>query len=207
MKKNSKIVGIVLGIIAAMLIIAFLIPPVAKGLRAVWRWGFDDEPLVWKKSNNEIPDLKIEVSAEANASASCNGNDCTAKDTVEETIASGDPCLTTAKSFGIPDDMADYICTMPQNNPNAPEQMDSKEKITFGSITFDSETRVWVLRNFIVPSAANYSFDHSGRERRILGAGFYTGAALSPVNDLPFVVCYDTTSEGCIPPHNIQFFD
>ncbi|MDD4382071.1 MAG: hypothetical protein PHE21_01860 [Candidatus Dojkabacteria bacterium] len=185
----KKFWAIFVVVIASLVILGIVSPLMWR----YWVWGFDI---------NKSEDVTTEVQASANASASCN---IEAEEKVVE-AEEGDQCFVQAESLGIPTDIATYICTMPQNNQKAPEQMPSKSKVTFGSITFDSETRVWVLRNFIVPNQANYTFDHSGRERRILGAGFYTGSELSPVNGDMFKVCYDTTSDGCIPPYSIEFF-
>lgn len=80
------------------------------------------------------------------------------------------------------------------------------ERVTFGTITFDDESRVWILRNFIVPDRASYAYAY----RDVCGvtnAPFFTGAELSPVTGERFVVCLDTSSKWCQPPTEIQFFN
>lgn len=86
-------------------------------------------------------------------------------------------------------------------------RVESGAKVGYGTLTFDSETRVWVLSKFIVPSTACYAFDYSGREKGVENAPFFVGSELNPVNGKPFLVCYETTSANCIPPVEVLFFD
>lgn len=74
--------------------------------------------------------------------------------------------------------------------------------VPFGTITFDDEDRVWILRNFIVPPVANYSFSY--QYDTISSAPFFTGAELSPKTGKEFRICYNVTGE-CEPPVEIMF--
>jgi len=112
-------------------------------------------------------------------------------------------CLDRAAQIGAPINSA--ICTAPTSGSPA-VQVQSGSQVEFGTITFDSETRVWILQNFVVPSYANYSFDYTGREQSVLNAPFVTGSELNPVNNQPFTICWDVTSDGCVPPTEIEFF-
>ncbi len=119
-----------------------------------------------------------------------------------EASASAD-CLTRAKDIGAP--IGSPICNAPVSGAPA-QRMESGDKIGFGTITFDAETRVWILEKFIVPSYANYSYDYTGREFNVLDAPFVVGSELNPVNGEMFTICWDVVSEGCVPPTLIEFF-
>lgn len=112
-------------------------------------------------------------------------------------------CVAKAKTIGAP--LGSSICNAPISNDPVVRAV-SGDKIGFGTITFDAETRVWILEKFVVPSYANYSFDYTGREQYVLNAPFVVGSELSPVTGQPFEICWDTTSNGCIPPVKIEFF-
>lgn len=119
-------------------------------------------------------------------------------------VVVGVNCFERATLIGAP--VGSNVCKAPVSGaPAAPVQAGSH--VGFGTITFDAETRVWILENFIVPSTfASYSYDYTGREQNVLDAPFVTGGQLSPVNQQPFNICWDTTSNGCVPPTVIEFF-
>ena len=119
-------------------------------------------------------------------------------------VVVGVNCFERATLIGAP--VGSNVCKAPLSGaPAQPVQAGSR--VGFGSITFDSETRVWILENFIVPStSANYSYDYTGREQNVLDAPFVTGGQVSPVNQQPFNICWDVTSDGCVPPAAIEFY-
>lgn len=101
----------------------------------------------------------------------------------------------------------------PQTAPQVSEEyiapatrVESGAKVGYGTLTFDSETRVWILSKFVVPSTACYAFDYSGREKGVQNAPFYVGSELNPVDGKPFTICYDTTSVACKPPVEVTFY-
>ena len=116
---------------------------------------------------------------------------------------SGD-CVAKATTAGDPNKGSSICKDQTSSDPVA--RMQSGSKIAFGSITFDAESRVWILSNFVVPASSSYAFDYSGREQKILDAPFVVGSEMSPVTGKPFEICWDTTSNGCVPPVKIEFF-
>lgn len=111
-------------------------------------------------------------------------------------------CQTAAQKIGAP--IGSPICNKPVSD--APVlRATSGSKIDFGTITFDSETRVWILQNFVVPTAASYSFDYAGREQNVLSAPFVVGSEKNPVNGENFRICWNTEGD-CTPPVAIEFF-
>ena len=112
-------------------------------------------------------------------------------------------CLDRAKLIDAP--IGSSICKEPVSGSPA-LRVESGSQVVFGTITFDSETRVWILERFIVPSYANYSFDYNGREQNVLDAPFVVGSEKNPVDGENFQICWETESEGCIPPTKIEFF-
>jgi len=120
-----------------------------------------------------------------------------------------DSCLYQAGKLGIPTDIANTVCNGSEGKVS--EQLPSGTKVPFGTITFDCESRVWVLKNFTVPSVASYAFNYVNAERNLLSAPFLVGSELGwskdcKENNVPFVVCYNTTDDGCKLPESVNLF-
>lgn len=111
-------------------------------------------------------------------------------------------CQEAASKIGAP--IGSSICNKPLSGAPAARAQAGSE-IAFGTITFDSETRVWILQNFVVPTSSNYSFDYTGREQNVLTAPFVVGAEKNPVNGENFSICWNTEGD-CTPPVAIEFF-
>lgn len=111
-------------------------------------------------------------------------------------------CKAAAQEIGAP--IGSSICDKPVSDAPALRATSGSE-IAFGTITFDSETRVWVLENFVVPTAASYSYDYAGREQNVLSAPFVVGSEKNPVNGENFRICWNTEGD-CTPPVAIEFF-
>jgi hypothetical protein len=52
-------------------------------------------------------------------------------------------------------------------------------KSTFGTITFDCESRVWVLKELYSSFIASYAFSYENAERNLLNAPFLVGSELA----------------------------
>lgn len=120
-----------------------------------------------------------------------------------------DSCLYQAGKLGLPTDIANTVCNGSEGQVS--EQLTSGTKVPFGTITFDCESRVWVLKNFTVPSVASYAFNYKNAERNLLNAPFLVGSELGwskdcKENNVPFVVCYNTTDDGCKLPESVNLF-
>jgi hypothetical protein len=120
-----------------------------------------------------------------------------------------DSCLYQAGKLGLPTDIANTVCNGSEGQVS--EQLPSGTKVPFGTITFDCESRVWVLKNFTVPSIASYAFSYENAERNLLNAPFLVGSELGwskdcKENNVPFVVCYNTTDDGCKLPESVNLF-
>jgi len=89
-----------------------------------------------------------------------------------------------------------------QSSSARAERKQSGELVPFGTITFDNEDRVWILKNFIVPSVANYSYEYNSM-MDVSNAPFFIGAEMSPKTGQPFKKCYSLSGE-CEPPYPIQ---
>lgn len=118
-------------------------------------------------------------------------------------VQTGPTCEDRAKLINAP--IGSSICKAPVSGTPA-MRAQSGSQITFGTITFDAETRVWILEKFVVPSFASYAFDYNGREQNVLDAPFVVGSEKNPVDGQNFKICWDTTSDGCVPPTVIEFF-
>lgn len=118
-------------------------------------------------------------------------------------VVPGPTCEDRAKMINAP--IGSSICEAPTLGAPA-TRVQSGSQIVFGTITFDAETRVWILEKFVVPNYANYAYDYEGRESNVLDAPFVVGSELNPVNGEKFTICWETTSDGCVPPTEIQFF-
>ena len=84
-----------------------------------------------------------------------------------------DSCLYQAGKLGIPTDIANTVCNGSEGKVS--EQLPSGTKVPFGTITFDCESRVWVLKNFTVPSITGYACSYENGEGHWLNARFYVG--------------------------------
>lgn len=186
----SNTTKFILGGLIVALALSFLIPVIWKAGRsvypAVYGWAFGPD----KTATSAPATAETQVPAVSNPA-------------VQPVVVTSSDCLDRAAKLGAPINSA--ICTAPTSGLPA-MQVKSGSQVVFGTITFDSETRVWILQKFVVPSYANYSFDYSGREQSVLNAPFATGSELSPVNNKPFTICWDVTSNGCVPPTKIEFF-
>jgi len=115
-------------------------------------------------------------------------------------------CYAKAAGLGAPADAMKAICDPVPGTNGVSMRLTSGTKVSIGTITFDAEDRVWFLQDFVVPSMASYAFEYTGSERSIFDAPFVLGSELGWANDgtrVPFKICWDTTSEGCIPPTNL----
>lgn len=115
-------------------------------------------------------------------------------------------CAVKAQKLNVPEGMIETICAKQTNDTPPYRPNKSGVKIEIGTITFDAETRVWVLTKFVTPSQAKYAYDYEGRSQRILDSDFYYSET-NPVNGGPFIVCYNTTDPGCEPPYSIDIYN
>ena len=103
----------------------------------------------------------------------------------------------------IDDDIVHKLCS--KNGSEIPASVaQAGEKVSFGTLTFDNETRIWVLSNFIVPEES-YSFSYSdGREWALMDSALWTlegdSSNWGNINGEPFSICFDTTSVMCKTP-------
>jgi hypothetical protein len=112
-------------------------------------------------------------------------------------------CVKQAEEIGVPEDVIPAICEATPSGTGVSMRLPAGTKVEIGTITFDAENRVWFLQDFVVPSMASYAFEYAGSERAIFDAPFVTGSELGWAKDgtrVPFTICWDVTSEGCIPP-------
>ena len=66
------------------------------------------------------------------------------------------------------------------------------EEIGYGTITWDAETRVWILEDFVCDGPYCYTYDACrDPEAAIELQPFYLGYELSPVTGEKFDLCYD----------------
>lgn len=111
-------------------------------------------------------------------------------------------CVERAKLLGAP--VGSAVCTAVTLDKPA-IRVQTGSKVAFGTITFDAETRVWILENFTVPSFANYSYDYTGRESYVLDAPFAVGAEKNPVNGKNFDICWNIEGD-CALPEGVNLF-
>ena len=130
---------------------------------------------------------------------------------VEETKVddSPDPCLVQAEALNFPKELSEYVCAGSYGN-GAIGPLSSGTEVSFGTITVDNASSVWILQNFIVPNWSNYSFEFFGTEKNIFGAPFLNGnkECFNPDTGKRTEVCkvcFNTTSPGC--ELDIDFFD
>jgi len=170
MKAILKIAGIVL---VVFLVLALVVPLGIKFFSWYWGWTFG-----------------------SHQSAAITNP-------VTEQLVPNTDCYVRAAELGAPTDVIKAICDAVQGTNGVSQRLPSGTKVAIGTITFDSESRVWFLRNFTTPSMANYAFEYKGAEQQLFYAPFVLGSELGYGKNgerVPFTICWDTTSEGCIPP-------
>lgn len=112
-------------------------------------------------------------------------------------------CLKRAEQIGAPKEIASAICEATPSGNGVSKRLPVGTKVQIGTITFDGEDRVWILQGFTTPLMANYAFEYAGAETSLFDAPFIVGSELGWGKDgtrVPFKICWDTTSEGCVPP-------
>jgi hypothetical protein len=116
-----------------------------------------------------------------------------------------DNCKVKAEAIGAPPEMVKAIC-IPAGTGSVSDRLPVGTEVKIGTITFDAEDRVWVLQNFVTPKMANYSFEYIGAEMKLFEAPFVVGSELGWADDgtrVPFKICWDVTSVGCLPPADL----
>ena len=112
-------------------------------------------------------------------------------------------CTNRAKEIGAPEEVVSAICDAVPGGNGVSMRLPVGTKVTIGIITFDAEDRVWFLQGFTTPLMANYAFEYAGAETALFDAPFVVGSELGWGKDgtrVPFKICWDVTSDGCIPP-------
>ena len=115
-------------------------------------------------------------------------------------------CEAKAEELGAPSEMVKAICDANPIGNGVSDRLPVGTEVVIGSITFDKENRVWFLEDFTTPSIANYAFSYEGSEQALFQAPFATGTELGYGKDgtrVPFKICWDVTSNGCIPPADL----
>ena len=170
MKAFLKIAGIVL---AVLIIMALIVPLGIKFFGWYWGWAFG-----------------------SHQSAT------TADPIVNEQPVSTD-CYVKAAKLDAPANVIKAICDAVPGTNGVSQRLPSGTKVSIGTITFDAENRVWFLQEFTVPSMASYAFEYKGAEQQLFYAPFVLGSELGYGKNgerVPFEICWDVTSEGCVPP-------
>jgi len=114
-------------------------------------------------------------------------------------------CEKQAEQLGAPKDIVSAICDAVPTGKGVSMRLPVGTKVAIGTITFDAENRVWFLKDFTVPTMANYAFEYAGSERSIFDAPFVQGSELGWAKDgsrVPFKICF-TTEGDCTPPTNL----
>jgi hypothetical protein len=115
-------------------------------------------------------------------------------------------CVKRAEEIGAPKDIVSAICDATPSGNGVSLRLPVGTLVEIGTITFDAEDRVWFLQNFTTPSMANYAFEYKGSEQSLFNAPFVVGSELGYGKDgtrVPFRICWDVTSDGCIPPADL----
>ena len=168
----------ILVVVVLVLLVAVLAPLAWR----YWHWGFN--------TNAQVP--------EECPACVCN----TANSPVSPVEDDDFNCKAKAEAIGAPPAMVRALC-VPAGTGSVSDRLPVGTEVEIGTITFDAEDRVWVLQNFVTPAMANYSFEYTGAELKLFEAPFVLGSELGWAEDgtrVPFKICWDTTSEGCIPP-------
>ena len=171
-----RLIGQILGFIAGVILIIALV----FGVIILGRMVF--QPAVAVASNQEAVSASV-VSNPVSAPAS--------------------DCVKRAEEIGAPKDVVSAICDATPGGNGVSMRLPVGTVVKIGTITFDAEDRVWFLQGFTTPLMANYAFEYAGAETALFDAPFVVGSELGWGKDgtrVPFKVCWDTTSEGCIPP-------
>lgn len=138
--------------------------------------------------------------------------DAPKSDVISESVAENpvqapaSDCIKRAEELGAPADMVSAICDALPSGNGVSQRLPVGTQVAIGSITFDNEDRVWFLQDFTTPAMANYAFSYEGSEQSLFDAPFATGTELGYGKDgtrVPFTICWDVTSEGCIPPADL----
>lgn len=112
-------------------------------------------------------------------------------------------CEKQAEQIGAPEALVSAICDAEPSGNGVSMRLPVGTEVKIGTITFDAEDRVWILQGFTTPLMANYAFEYAGSETALFDAPFVTGSELGWAKDgtrVPFKICWDVTSEGCVPP-------
>lgn len=173
MKAFLRIVGVVL---AVVIVLALIVPLGFRFFGWYWGWAFGSH------------------------------QSATSADPVVNAQSVSTDCYVRAAKLGAPDDAVKAICDAVPGTDGVSQRLTSGTKVSIGSITFDSEYRVWFLEGFTVPATASYAFEYKGAERQLFEAPFVLGTELGYGKNgerVPFSICWDTTSDGCVPPTNL----
>lgn len=172
----------ILVVVVLVLLVAILAPLAWR----YWQWGFTsnvqtkDCPACVCETVNTVPIVPEVVPAEE----------------------SEFNCKAAAEAIGAPPVMVRALC-VPAGTGSVSDRLPVGTEVAIGTITFDAEDRVWVLQNFVTPAMANYSFEYTGAELKLFKAPFVLGSELGWAADgtrVPFTICWDVTSDGCVPP-------
>lgn len=131
---------------------------------------------------------------------------CTDSSVQNPVSAPASDCKARANELGAPTDLVTAICSATPSGKGVSGRLPVGTEVAIGSITFDNEDRVWFLEGFTTPAMANYAFSYEGSEQSLFDAPFATGTELGYGKDgtrVPFRICWDVTSEGCVPPADL----
>ncbi len=134
----------------------------------------------------------------------CKCAECAVCETVETVKAVEETefdCKAAAEVLDAPTEMVRALC-IPAGKGDVSEQLVSGTHVEIGSITFDSEDRVWFLQDFVTPPTANYSFEYIGAELKLFDAGFVVGSEKGWADDgsrVPFRICWNTEGDCQLP--------
>ena len=167
MKKFLSWTGIVLGLVV---LLAVLVP---LGIR-YWQWGFNQN----RVDTVTCPECPVCVSDAKSDDAN-----------LQQEYAI---CKAELESRGAPANMVSAFC-VPNGKGSVSNRLTTGTKVRLGTVTFDAQSHVWVLKDFVVPEFANYSFEYQGAESRLILAPFWTGSELGWQGNerVPFVVCWN----------------
>ncbi len=165
-------------VIVVLVLLAAVLAPLAW---KYWQWGFGESHDVAKCP--ECP--------------ACISNATSEDENLQQEYAI---CKAELQSRGAPANMVSAFC-VPNGKGSVSNRLTSGTKVSLGTITFDAQSHVWVLKDFVVPEFANYTFEYQGAESRLILAPFWTGSELGWQGDerVPFVVCWDFEGACALP--------
>lgn len=166
-----RIAGIVLAVI---IVVALVIPLGFRFFSWYWGWAFAPKSAV----------IADPVSVQAAFAPDSN-------------------CYAKAAKLNAPADVIKAICDAKPSGNGVSGRLPVETKVEIGTITFDNEYRVWFLKGFTTPMMASYAFEYKGAEQQLFDAPFVLGSELGYGKDgtrVPFEICWDVTSSGCVPP-------